>query len=323
MKRFLPDWFLTGMGLALVLAWIFPGPGAAGGWLYPEVTVKAGVALIFLLHGLLLSFAALRAGTMRWPVHLVLQGCTFLFFPVVGLLLWPLLRGVLPPGLQLGVFFLCALPSTVSSSVAMTAAARGNVAVAVFNATLSSVIGVVLTPLWVSVVAATTGQSLPLGDVILDLVCWMILPLAAGQLLRPWLGAWAQRHKPKVNLVDRLVILLLVYTSFCESVRQRVWAGQSGLALLLVAVLALVLFVAAWRVMRWTCRRAGFAVEDEIAAVFCGSKKTLAAGVPMAQLIFGANPALGLILVPIMIYHPLQLVICSVLAGRWARRPAA
>ena len=321
MKRFLPDWFLSGMGLMLVLAWLFPAPGAAGGWLHPEVSVKAGVALIFLLHGLLLSFAALRAGTMRWPVHLVVQGCTFLFFPIVGLLLLPLLGGVLSPELRLGLFFLCALPSTVSSSVAMTAAARGNVAVAVFNATLSSVIGVVLTPLWISVVAVTTGQSLPLGEVILDLVLWMILPLAAGQLLRPLLGAWAQRHKPKVNLVDRLVILLLVYTSFCESVRQGVWSQQDGLDLLLVAVVSLGLFLLALRVMQWVCRQAKFPIEDEIAAVFCGSKKTLAAGVPMAQLIFGANPALGLILVPIMIYHPLQLIICSVLAGRWARRP--
>lgn len=322
MKRFLPDWFLSGMGLMLVLAWLFPAPGAAGGWLHPDISVKAGVALIFLLHGLLLSFAALRAGTMRWPVHLVVQGCTFLFFPIVGLLLLPLLAGVLSPELRLGVFFLCALPSTVSSSVAMTAAARGNVAVAVFNATLSSVIGVVLTPLWISVVAVTTGQTLPLGEVVLDLVCWMIVPLAAGQLLRPLLGAWVQRHKPKVNLVDRLVILLLVYTSFCESVRQGVWSQQDGLDLLFVAAVSLALFLVALQVMQWISRRAGFPVEDEIAAVFCGSKKTLAAGVPMAQLIFGANPALGLILVPIMIYHPLQLIICSVLAGRWARRPS-
>lgn len=318
--KYRPDWFLFGMGAALVLAWFVPAPGAAGGWMHPEILVKSGVALIFLLHGLLLSFAALRAGTLRWPVHLVVQGCTFLFFPLIGLGLLPLLRGALPADLLLGVFFLCALPSTVSSSVAMTAAARGNVAVAVFNATLSSIIGVVLTPLWIGVVAATTGQTLPLGEVIWDLVRWMLLPLVAGQLLRPWLGVWAQRHKSKVNLVDRAVILLLVYTSFCESVRQHVWAGQSGGALLIVALVAVGLFFAAMYAVRAICRLAGFPMAEEIAAIFCGSKKTLAAGVPMAQLIFGANPALGLILVPIMIYHPLQLVISSVLAGRWAQR---
>lgn len=319
MKRFIPDWFLLGMGAALVLAWLFPAPGAAGGWLHPEISIKAGVALIFLLHGLLLSFATLHAGTMRWPVHLVVQGCTFLFFPLAGLALWPLLTGMLSPELRLGVFFLCALPSTVSSSVALTAAARGNVAVAVFNATLSSVLGVVLTPLWIGVVTATTGETLPMGGVIGDLVRWMILPLAAGQILRPLLGAWARRHKAKVNLVDRLIILLLVYTSFCESVRQGVWSRQAGADLLIVLGVSLALFWLALYVVRWLCRRAGFPAEDEVAAIFCGSKKTLAAGVPMAQLIFGATPVLGLILVPIMIYHQMQLIICSVLAARWAR----
>jgi len=323
MKRFLPDWFLTGMGVALVVAWFFPEPGASGGWLHPEISVKAGVALIFMLHGLLLSFAALRESTMRWPVHLVVQGCTFLFFPLVGLLLLPLLRNVLSPELLLGVFFLCALPSTVSSSVAMTAAARGNVAVAVFNATLSSLIGVVLTPLWISAVAVTTGQTLPLGEVIWDLVCWMVLPLVVGQLLRPLLLEWAWRNKARIHLADRLVILLLVYTSFCESVKRDVWADQEARSLVLVALLSVVLFYAAMHAVRMICRAAKMPVEDEIAAIFCGSKKTLAAGVPMAQLIFGASPAIGLILVPIMIYHPLQIIICSVLASRWARRSAA
>jgi len=305
---------------AALLAWVAPGPGASGGWLRPEFTVKAGVALIFLLHGLLLSFAALRAGTLRWPVHLVVQGCTFLFFPLIGLALLPLLRGVFSQELVLGIFFVCALPSTVSSSVAMTAAAGGNVPVAVCNATLSSLIGVVLTPLWISVVTVTTGQAIPLGEVIWDLVRWMIFPLAVGQMLRPVLGALAQRHKAKVNLADRLVILLLVYTSFCESVERGVWAGQSLWVLGGIALVALGLFFAAMLAVRCVCRWAGIPRGDEIAAIFCGSKKTLAAGVPMAQLIFGATPALGLILLPIIVYHQLQLLVCSVLATRWAKR---
>ncbi|KXU36751.1 bile acid:sodium symporter [Cephaloticoccus capnophilus] len=314
------DWFLIGMGLAALLAWAVPGPGASGGWLRPEFTVKAGVALIFLLHGLLLSFAALRAGALSWRVHLVVQGCTFLFFPLLGLALLPLLEGVFSPELRLGIFFVCVLPSTVSSSVAMTAAAGGNVPVAVCNATLSSLIGVVLTPLGMSVVTATTGQPIPLGEVIWDLVVWMVLPLAAGQVLRPVLGSLVQRHKAKVNLADRLVILLLVYTSFCESVRRDVWTGQSPWALGGVALVALGLFFAAMAAVRLVCRWAGMPREDEIAAIFCGSKKTLAAGVPMAQLIFGATPALGLILLPIIVYHQLQLLVCSVLASRWAKR---
>jgi solute carrier family 10 (sodium/bile acid cotransporter), member 7 len=317
-----PDWFLLGMGAAVLLAWFYPGPGSSEGWMHPGILIKGGVALIFFLHGLLLSTASLRAGTLRWPVHLVVQGCTFLLFPLMGLALLACLRPVLSTDLQLGLFFLCALPSTVSSSVAMTAAARGNVSVAVFNATLSSLIGVVLTPLWIGVVAKTTGHALPLGDVIWDLVQWLVLPLVAGQVVRPWLGAWAQRHKKQVNRIDRSVILLLVYTSFCDSVQRGVWSDNGWLVLVVIVAVSFALFFAAMAAVRAISRRAGFSREDEIAAIFCGSKKTLAAGVPMAQLIFGAHPGMGLILLPIMIYHPLQLVICSVLATRWARRPA-
>lgn len=314
------DWFLLGMGAAVLLAWLFPGPGSADGWLHPGLLVKAGVALIFFLHGLVLSFGALRAGTMKWPVHVVVQASTYLLFPLLGLLVLALAGRWMSPDLRLGVFYLCALPSTVSSSVAMTAAARGNVPVAVFNATLSSLLGVFLTPLWVGVMVRASGHALPLGDVIVDLVCWLVLPLVAGQLVRPWLGALAMRHKPVVNRVDRGVILLLVYTSFCDSVKRGVWSENSSWTLLLVIAVALGLFFVAMNVMRLISRALRFERADEIATIFCGSKKTLASGVPMAQLIFGAHPGMGLILLPIMVYHPLQLIICSVLASRWARR---
>lgn len=318
-----PDWFLVGMVAATGLAWLAPGPGAEGGWLHPELLTKAGVALIFFLHGLALSFAALRSGALNWQLHTVVQACTFLFFPMLGLALVAVLQGRVSPGLVLGVFYLCALPSTVSSSVAMTAAARGNVGGAVFNATLSSLLGVVLTPVWVAVVMKTAGQTQPLGPVILDLVQWLILPLAAGQLLRPWLGAWAARHKRTINVVDRLTILLLVYTSFSDSFKQRVWSGYGAGQLIAVVALCGGIFALVMLATGGVSRALGFSRADRIAAMFCGSKKTLASGVPMAKLIFGAHPAIGLILLPIMIYHPLQLVICGVLAERWRRQEEA
>lgn len=314
------DWFTFGMIAAALLAWLAPEPGAAGGALHPELVNKLGVALIFFLHGLLLSFAALRAGTVLWRLHLLVQLSTFFLCPLLGLLaVWPL-RGALDPSLLLGIFYLCALPSTVSSSVALTAAARGNVPAAVFNATLSSVLGVVLTPLWVGLVLGGTTTSLPLGRVILDLVLWLLLPLALGQLFRPLWGTFARRHKAKINVVDRLTILLLVYTSFCDSVKSGVWLG-SGVA----ALLSTLLFCAALLGILLGATHAiasslGFSTEDRIAAIFCGSKKTLASGVPMARLIFAGHPGLSLILLPIMIYHPLQLLVGGWLAGRFARR---
>lgn len=314
-----PDWFLLGMVAATVLAWLAPAPGAAGGWLHPELLTKAGIALIFFLHGLALSFDALKAGSLRWPLHLLVQASTFLLFPLLGLGIIALLSHRIAPELALGIFYLCALPSTVSSSVAMTAAARGNVAGAVFNATLSSLLGVFLTPLWVALLLKSGGSAQPIGPVILDLVRWLVLPLAFGQLCRPWLGAWAQRNKRFINVADRGTILLLVYTSFCDSFVAGIWTGHGPGLIWLVLGVSLGLFVLVMFIMARTARALGFPREDCIAAMFCGSKKTLASGVPMAKLIFGAHPGIGLILLPIMIYHPLQLVICGVLAQRWAK----
>lgn len=320
-KKFKPDWFLIGMGVAVVLAWLFPGPGAEGGSLHPELLTKGGVALIFFLHGIALSFENLKAGTMRWPVHLVVQSCTFILFPLLGLVgLW-LCGRWLSPDLGLGFFYLCALPSTVSSSVAMTAAARGNVAAAVFNATLSSLLGVFLTPLWIGMMLKNSGgEGLALGKVILDLVLWLVLPLAVGQLARPWFGAWFAKRKRFTNIADRGTILLLVYTSFCDSVKWGVWSGHGTQAVVTTFIGSVVIFFVVLYVVGAICDALGFSMADRTATVFCGSKKTLASGVPMAHLIFGNHPGLSLILLPIMIYHPLQLIICGWLAGRWGER---
>jgi sodium/bile acid cotransporter 7 len=257
-------------------------------------------------------------------VHLLVQFSTFLVFPLLGWLVLGLTGARVDHALSSGIFFLCALPSTVSSSVALTAAARGNVAAAVFNATLSSLLGVVLTPLWLGIVLRSHGEGLPLRDVITDLAKWLLLPLAAGQVLRPLFGAFVSRHKARISSVDRVTILILVYTSFCDSIQGGVWQGQ-GLATLVYAssvaalLLGTVLFFTAQ-----LSRALKLPLEDRIATVFCGSKKTLAAGVPMARLIFGSDPGLSLILLPLMIYHPLQLVVGGWLAGRWAaRRPVS
>jgi sodium/bile acid cotransporter 7 len=177
----------------------------------------------------------------------------------------------------------------------------------------------VLTPLWLGAVLQSGGHSLPLGDVILDLVKWLVLPLALGQVMRPWLGAWAVRNKKRIHLVDRATILLLVYTSFCDSVAGGVWTGRGVAPLLLALAVSAGLFYAVLWASGAVCDALGFSREDRVAAVFCGSKKTLASGVPMAQLIFAGHPGLSLILLPLMIYHPLQLVLCGALASRWAK----
>jgi len=314
------DGFMKGMVIAVVLAFLWPTPGAHGGALHPELLNKVGVALVFFLNGLSLSLPAMRAGAASWRAHLLIQGATFVLFPLIGVAgVWAS-HGLVPHDLQLGFFYLCALPSTVSSSVALTVAARGNVPVAVFNATLSSLIGVLVTPMWMGWMLGQAGIEFPIGPVIRDLVLWVLVPLVAGQLARPWLGEWAAKHKSRLQWVDRGTILMLIYTSFADSVVQGVWTRFGVMTVVGTALATLVLFIVVMLVVRALARLIGLSDADRVAAIFCGSKKTLASGVPMAQMIFGTNPALGLILMPLMLYHPLQLAIGGVLAQRWGGR---
>jgi sodium/bile acid cotransporter 7 len=318
--KFKFDWFMKGMVFAVVLAFVWPKPGAHGGFLHPDVINKVGIALVFFLNGMGLSMASLREGVSRWRVHLLVQISTFLVFPLLGLGFLKLNNAWMSPDLQMGFFYLCALPSTVSSSVALTVAARGNVPVALFNATLSSLIDVVLTPIWMAWAMGHEGTAFDVGPVVLNLVLWVLLPLVTGQALRPMLSRWAVRHKSRIQIVDRLTILMLVYTSFSDSVQQGIWSQYGYTVLLQTLFFTTVLFFVMLQLTGLASRLMGLPEEDRIAAVLCGSKKTLASGVPMAHLIFGANPALGLILIPIMVYHPLQLASCGVLVQRWAAR---
>jgi sodium/bile acid cotransporter 7 len=322
LRRFSRDPFLVGMISAVVLATLAPGIGRSGGPLRADLVANAGIFAVFFLHGVGLSTEKLRSGLARWKLHVVVQTFTFVVFPLLWLGLRAAAGDAIPPYLLLGFLYLCALPSTISSSVAMTGIARGNVAAAIFNATLSSLLGVFLTPLIVSAAAGTAGGELSLADAMLKIAGLLVLPLFLGQLARPVAGAWFARYKRYTSVFDRAVILLLVWVSFCDSVVAGLWTDYGAGTIALTAggagLLLAVVLVLSWRTARWL----GFEVEDEIAAVFCGSKKTLASGVPMAKLLFGAHPGLGVIVLPIMFYHQLQLLVCSVLAERYARRGA-
>ncbi len=306
------------MAAAVALAFWAPAAGAA----FPARRVAdAGISVVFFLHGVGLSTEKLRSGLGRWRVHGLVQGFTFGVFPLLWWGAHASLGARLPPELSLGFLYLAALPSTISSSVALTGVARGNVAAAAFNASLSSLLGVFLTPLLVEAGGMAAGE-LPLGEAILQIAALLLVPFVLGQLARPVAGAWFARHRRLTNPVDRGVILLLVYLSFSESVSAGLWGryGLRALALTIAgagALLTLVLLLT-----RRMARLLRLEVEDEIAVVFCGSKKTLASGVPMARLLFGDHPALGFIVLPIMVYHQLQLLVCSVLAERYGRRGA-
>ncbi|CAN1596477.1 bile acid:sodium symporter [Pseudomonas sp. B21-028] len=320
LKRLVTDWFLCGMLLATLLAYFFPGFGATGGAMHAEWVVNIGIFVVFFLHGVNLSGEQIRHGLKNTRLHLMVQVFTFGVFPLIWLASNKLLGSHVPSLLMLGFFYLCALPSTISSSVALTGSAGGNVPAAILNASLSSVLGVFLTPLLVSLVVGRGDGGIDLGSTLLDLCMMLLLPLVLGQFLRRWLAGFFGRYKRYTSIIDKLVILLLVYAAFCNSMVSGIWQ-QQGNGVLLSAVLgsAVLLAIILWMTTR-TARTLRFNNADEIAAVFCASKKSLAAGVPMAALIFGSNPGLGLILLPIMIYHPMQLIVCSILAERYTSR---
>jgi len=316
--RLAREWFLLGMLAAVLLASLFPDFGAAGGAMHGETVVNAGIALVFFLHGIGLPLESLKQGFLSWRIHVAIQALTYIAFPLLYLALNAAFGHWLPRDLAIGFCYLCALPSTISSSVAMTAIGRGNVPVAIFNATLSSLLGIVLTPLLISVLVNTETHGLSLIDTMLNIARLLLLPIVAGQLLRPFIGHWFARIKRYTNHVDRLVILLLVYAAFCNSVKSGLWQ-QHGVGLIAVTGLGVALILGIVLVLsRAVARALHFKHEDEVAIVFCGSKKTLASGIPMAALIFGAHPGLGMIVLPIMVYHQLQLFVCSFLAHRYA-----
>lgn len=315
------DWFLIGMIAAVIVATLLPQAGQSGGWLHLDRLGTVGIFLLFFLHGMGLSASNLKHGATRWRLHLLVQSCTYVVFPLWWWVLKLVLGERLPADLWLGLFYLAVLPSTVSSSVALTALARGNVAAAVLNATLSSLLGVLLTPLLASLAMSGSGMpALHLGDTMLKIAVMLVLPFALGQLLRPWMGAWFLRVKPATAWLDRGVILLLVWCAFSDSVADGLWS-RHGWPLLLLSVVGVLLFLFP---MLWLTRRLarwlGLPVEDEIVAVFCGSKKTLASGVPMARVLFEGSPSLGVLVLPIMLYHQLQLFVCTLLAKRYAQR---
>ena len=321
LKKLAKDWFLFGMISAVILATLFPDFGRRGGTMRADVASNVGIFLVFLFHGIGLSTESMKKGLANWRLHLMVQTMTYVAFPVLWLGINALFGRFVPEYLMLGFLYLCALPSTISSSVAMTAIGKGNVPGAIFNATLSSLLGIFLTPLIISLALQTSGgQGLSLVDAMINIAVLLLLPFVLGQALRPVIGKWFSRYKKYINNFDKGVILMLVYASFCDSVKGGLWTnyGLGTIALTMFGA-AVILFIVLG-VSTFTARRLGFSKEDEVAAVFCGSKKTLASGVPMAKLLFGAHPGLGVIVLPIMFYHQIQLFTCSILAERYARR---
>lgn len=319
------DGFLLALLGAVGAAILFPKLGASDGPLHANLVATYGVAVVFFLYGLTLAPSKLRQGAANWRVHAVVQLTTFALFPLIAFSAFGLVGAALPAAVVTGFIYLAALPSTVSSSVAMTSLARGNVPAAIFSATLSSLLGVFITPALMALHATAGGTAMPLVPVITKVVLLVLLPIVLGQIASLWLSGWAARRIKWIKLADRAIILVIVFNALSNSMVQGIWTKYDPTLVLGMGLGAALLFFVVYGLVALTCRGLGFSREDSIASLFCGSTKSLATGVPLAKLMFGASPELGLIIAPIMLYHFFQLVVISVLANRYARRawPAA
>jgi len=320
LRRLIPDPFLLFLVATILLATFAPARGGFAmvvGWLSILTIV-----LLFFFHGAKLAREQVVAGLTHWRLHLTILGSTFVFFPIMGVLgskAWP---GLLPRDLWIGMLFLCALPSTVQSAIAFVSMARGNVPAAIASASASQMLGILLTPLLMGLMAGAHGA----GGVNLkgmgEIAAQILLPFVTGHLLRPWIGGWVSRHKQLIGITDRSTIIVAVYGAFSAAVLEGLWHKLPPAALgLLVAVNAVLLGIGLS--FTWGLGRAlGFNRADRIAIQFCGTKKSLLQGVPMAKVLF-PGPQTGVILLPIMLFHQMQLMACAFIARRYGDQPEA
>ena len=280
---------------------------------------KAAIALLFFLYGARLSPQQAWHGVRQWRLHLLVLATTFVIFPLLGLAARALVPSVLTIDLYNGLLFVCLVPSTVQSSIAFTSIARGHVSAAIVSASLSNILGVVLTPLLVVLLMNTSGAIRVDGTAIRDIVVQLVLPFGAGQLMRPLIGGLVARYAALLKVVDRGSILLVVYTAFAMGVVQGIWVSVSVWRLIVVALVAAALLAVVLVITTVIGRLSHLDRGDAIVLLFCGSKKSLASGLPMALVFFPAA-TVGLTMLPLMIFHQIQLVVCALIAGRLARR---
>ncbi len=312
------DPFLLMLIATVVAASLLPARGAAVqgfGW-----AKDAAIILLFFLHGAKLSRAAILAGAGNWRLHALVMASSFLLFPALGYTISSLGQGLAAPEILSGLLFLSLLPSTVQSSIAFTALARGNVPAAVCSASLSNMAGIIITPLLVGLLMHVQGAAAGISiEAVGDIMVQLLLPFVAGHLMRPLIGGWIDRNKRILTPVDRGSILLVVYTAFSAAVVGGLWQQLSALDLIVILLLSALLLAVVMGINQVAARRFGLPREDAIVLLFCGSKKSLVSGVPMAGALFPAAQV-GMLILPLMIFHQLQLFVCAIIAARYRAR---
>ena len=316
LNRLIPDPFLAALVAVVTLAALLPASGQAAGIV--DLVANFAIGLLFFLQGARLARETVIGGITHWRLHVLVLACTFVLFPLLGLALHAAAPTLLSENLWMGMLFLCALPSTVQSSIAFTSIGKGNVPAAICSATASNLLGIFLTPVLVGLLLSAKGDAgvdlSAAGKIVLQL----LVPFIAGQILRPKIGAFVLKHKKVLSMTDRSSILLVVYSAFSAAVVNGIWQRVALSDLVTLLVLDCLLLAIVLLVTTWAARTLGFDKPDEVTIVFCGSKKTLASGVPMANVLF-PGAAAGIVILPLMIFHQIQLMVCAWLAQRYGK----
>lgn len=311
--------FLLGLFFAIGMAAIFPALGSADSGLPWRPIINFGIAFVFFFYGVKLDPKQLKVGLSNWRLHLLIQISTFLIFPLIVLGLLQFMSWV-DPDFKLGITYLSTLPSTVSASVVMVSIAGGNLPAAIFNASISSLLGVILTPAWMGILGGSESGEIDFWSTLSELTLKVILPVTLGILAHGSLFPRIKLHLARLKYVDQTVIMIIVFTSFAESFAQKLFAAYQLSNLLTIAATMLGIFVLIWLILELIAKILKFSIQDRITTLFCGSKKSLVHAVVIGKVIFPDAAVLGLVLLPVMLYHIQQLILGSILAGYFGRR---
>ena len=316
LKKLKIDSFVVAIVVSIVIAYFLPQLGASDSPVPMNLISSLGISLIFFFYGLSLNSEAIKNGLKNWKLHLTVQSSTFILFPLLILPFFPLFKDTSYELLWLAFLFMAALPSTVSSSVVMVSMAKGNLPAAIFNASISGIIGIILTPLWMMPFIKQTDIAFDFSSIYVQLISEIVIPLILGLLLRKYLGSWAQRHKRQLNLFDKFIILLIIYKSFVQSFEDKIFTSISLMEMFIMVALVLILFYIVFSLTGWLGKILKFNHADRITNQFCGTKKSLVHGTVFSEALFGQTSIMGVMLLPLMIYHAFQILVISIIATK-------
>ena len=313
------DKFVLAIIISVIIAYFLPQLGASDSPVPMEAISSVGISLIFFFYGLTLSTEAIKNGLKNWRLHVVVQSSTFVLFPLIILIFYPFVKDTSYELTWLSFLFLAALPSTVSSSVVMVSMAKGNLPAAIFNASISGILGILFTPFWMLLFIKQTEVEFNFSSIYLQLITEIVIPLILGLLLRKFLGSWAAKNKRGLDLFDKFIILLIIYKSFVHSFEDRIFSTLSLLDMTIMVVLVIILFIIIYNLTGWLGKILGFNHADQITNQFCGTKKSLVHGTVFSQALFGQTNIIGILILPLMFYHAFQILIISVIATKKGR----